>query len=115
MLEHLCVSVVSFSEQRVSVVFGYRSEHKAPQRLVESLLSQPQNLLGTFIAQYVFAHLENVYFSASWWSSLSASAHRQFRGLAVNANPYYDFPSYLHDQLVPWKFESLERFNGRGA
>jgi hypothetical protein len=114
-LEHLHLSIVSYREKQVDVVFGWRVEHAAPEALVGSLLSRPNDLIGSYIAQYVFAHLENVYFSSSWWSGLSSSDQEYVRELTVNVHPYYDPPTYRTSPLVPWALRDVVAFGGRNA
>lgn len=102
-VQHMHVSVASFRSTEVLVVIGWRREHGAPERLVHSLLSLRRELLGSYIAQYVFAHLENVYFAESWWERLSRNQQTHIQSLAANTNPYYFVPDYVDDILVPWK------------
>jgi hypothetical protein len=109
-LQHLYVSVVA-SERSPRVVLGWRKEHSAPRRFVDSLLAAPSRLFPAYFVQYVFAHLENVYFSSEWWESLARIDQERIRALAVNANAYYFPPEYTPSPSVPWSLESIERFN----
>ena len=114
-LEHLYVSVVSGTEDDVAVVFGWRIEHAAPEALLESLLSRDPDDVGSWVAQYVFAHLENVYFAHSWWLTLTEVDQQHMRELAVNSNPYYEVPAYVPSRLVPWTFTGTVGILGRTA
>lgn len=109
-LEHLYVSVVA-DQQSARVVLGWRQGHSAPKKLVDSLLATPGALLPAYFVQYVFAHLENVYFSPAWWDSLSTQDQDRIRELAGNANAYYSPPHYAATPTVPWSLSSIERFN----
>jgi hypothetical protein len=114
-VQHLYLSVASYRTSGVVVVFGWRPEHSAPARLLTSLMSRDRTLLGSYVAQYVFAHLENVYFSDSWWSSLSDTQQDHIRNLAANANPYYEQPKYIDEMIVPWTLSSIVEDDGWGA
>lgn len=108
-LEHLYVSVVA-DQQSPRVVLGWRHGHSAPQKLVDSLLATPVSLLPAHFVQYVFAHLENVYFSAKWWDSLSTQDQNRIRELAGNTNAYYFPPKYAASPTVLWSLSSIEQF-----
>lgn len=110
-LEHLFVSVVGASGSPI-VVFGWLREHTAPARMVESLLAVPEEALPSYVAQFIFAHLENVYFSVEWWNGLSSELQEHIRSLAGNANPYYFPPAYVTTPIVPWRVISSHRFGG---
>lgn len=109
-LEHLYVSVIA-DQKSPRVVLGWRAGHSAPRGLVESLLATPEPLLSAYFVQYVFAHLENVYFAADWWDALSMHDQTRIRELASNTNAYYYPPHYLDTPTVPWLFSSSEQFN----
>lgn len=110
-LQHLYLSVVA-CPTGVAVVFGWKKTFTAPERMVQSLLQLPEALLGTYIAQYIFAHLENVCFSLAWWSRLSQTEQHHVRFLAGISNPYYaqNLPTYSQKIIVPWKLASLHRY-----
>lgn len=109
-LEHLYVSVVA-DQQSPRVILGWRQRHCAPRKLVKSLLTTPGSLMSAYFVQYVFAHLENVYFSADWWGSLSPHDQNQIQELASNSNAYYYPPHYADTPTVPWLLSSIELFN----
>ncbi len=105
-IQHLYLSIVS-RPTGAAVVFGWRKDHAAPRRMVESLLAISQPLLSTYIVQFVFAHIENVYFSSSWWGALDSVSQLHLRRLAGIASPYYSQPIYVENEFVAWKFEAL--------
>ena len=102
-VQHLHISVAAFSSAGILAVAGWRREHVAPARLVESLVATREDLVGSYLAQYVFAHLENVYFASHWWDGLPPHQQHHMETLAMNANPYYFAPQYINEILVPWK------------
>lgn len=107
-LQHLYLSIVS-SEGGAAVVFGWRRDHAAPRRMVESLLAVSESLLATYIAQYVFAHLENVCFARSWWDSLDPISQLHLRQLAGITSPYYSPPTYIEREVTPWNLKVIHR------
>jgi hypothetical protein len=115
-LQHLYLSVVA-CPTGVAVVFGWRKTFTAPERMVQSLLKLPEPLIGSYIVQYIFAHLENTCFSQTWWNTLAQSQQRHIRSLAGISNPYYDeyLPAYSQEVLVPWKLASLRRYGDADA
>jgi SEC-C motif len=105
-LQHLYLSIVSRNDG-ASVVFGWRRDHDAPKRMVRSLLAVSDSLLATYITQYVFAHFENVCFAKSWWNSLDENTQLHVRRLALNVNPYYSLPTYVEQEITPWKLKKI--------
>jgi hypothetical protein len=79
---------------------------------VESLLARGEAALPGLIVQFMFAHLENTYFSSRWWASLSADDQRHLTGLAMVMNPYYEPFAYENRGLVPWQLEHVELDRG---
>lgn len=106
-LEHLYVSVVTDGGSPM-IVLGWMQEHSAPQRFVDSLVRIDPSLLPAYFLQYVFAHLENVYFSEEWWGSLSLPDQKKIQVLASNTNAYYFPPIYAVAPTVPWLLQSIE-------
>lgn len=110
-LQHLYLSVVA-CPIGAAVVFGWRTTLAAPGQMVRSLLKLPEEHLATYIAQYVFAHIENTCFSQTWWSTLNSTQQRHIRSLAGISNPYYEdyLPAYRQESLVPWRLAALHRY-----
>jgi hypothetical protein len=86
-----------------SVVIGFLADDPAPTKFVESLDALDDERLVQVLPQFVFAFIENTYFSAAWWESLTDEQKRIIKEHAVNPNAYYDTPQYAHMTLVPWK------------
>lgn len=110
-LEHLYCSIVA-CPAGAAVVFGWRKGFSAPEQMVQSFLKLPEEMLPTYLVQYVFAHIENVCFSQSWWDSLNPHLQSQIRILASIDNPYYNIPIYLTESLVPWRLSSVQQYCG---
>lgn len=107
-LQHIYLSVIA-SPIGVAVVFGWRKSFTAPRQMLNHLLRVPEPSLAAYVAQYVFAHLENVCFSESWWNMLDAKKKHHIRVLAGIGNPYYQPPPYTLDDFVPWKLITLHQ------
>ncbi|MGH9629267.1 MAG: hypothetical protein ACRD7E_13185, partial [Bryobacteraceae bacterium] len=97
---------MSASDSEGTAVFGWRSEHAAPQRFVKSLLDRDHDRLPDSIVQFMFAYIENTYFSSDWWESLNARQREAVAADAVNPNPYYVPPPFDGDALVPWRINA---------
>jgi hypothetical protein len=107
-IQHMYLSIVSCPDG-AAVVFGWRKDHSAPQRMVDSLLAVSEELLATYITQYVFAHLENVCFASCWWGSLDTASRLHLRSLAGIPSPYYKPPTYIEREFTPWKLATIHR------
>ena len=59
-------------------------------------------MLPSILVQFMFAHVENTYFSHRWWMSLAEAERNHLRDLALIHNPYYEHFEYVDAQLVPW-------------
>lgn len=109
MLQHLYISVVA-GDGAPQVVLGWRKEHSAPKLFVESLLAVSRDLFLAYFVQYIFAHLENVYFSDEWWCSLTKQDQEHIQELAGNSDAYYFPPEYIATPTVPWSLVSEEYY-----
>src|SRR5260370_26587189 len=85
----------------------WRSCERAPRQFVESLLKNETRKLASLLVQFMFAYVENTYFSAQWWESLSDFARRHLNALAAISNPYYTTFPYLPLKLVPCEITSV--------
>ena len=84
-----------------AVVFVWREGEPAPERYTRDLRNLPPRDLPGVIAQFVFAYIENAYFSADWWATLSGDEKAHVRELATMGNPYYTEWTY-RELSVPW-------------
>jgi hypothetical protein len=90
-----------------AVVLFWSTADEPPRRFVESMLSRGQDALPSLLVQFMFVHLENAYFSSSWWNSLGADDRRHLTDLAMNMNPYYEPFTYEQRRLVAWEVLDL--------
>ncbi|MCI0717902.1 MAG: SEC-C domain-containing protein [Acidobacteria bacterium] len=85
-----------------AVVLTWRSLEKAPKSFVESLLRKEKRSLPSLLVQFMFAYVENTYFSGAWWDSLPKVDRQHLQLLASISNPYYADFSYSLSEFVPW-------------
>jgi hypothetical protein len=91
-----------------AVVFLCRAGDTAPQAFIESLLKQDSEILCSLIVQFVFAYIENTFFSKDWWGSLSEVDRKHLSSLAWISNAYYeDFTYSRSRKIVPWKLTGV--------
>jgi hypothetical protein len=86
-----------------AVVLIWPSGKNAPRTFVEVLLNQGVAKIPGLLIQFMFAYVENTYFSDSWWKSLSINERNHLASLAAISNAYYTEFSYSSSQFVPWK------------
>jgi hypothetical protein len=100
-VEWLTVNVVP-TELGGALVLGHIASATAPTRFVDELNALSDDRLLEILPQFVFAYIENCYFSASWWASLSSEQQKLVTEHARNPNAYYSVPHYEESLLVPW-------------
>lgn len=105
-LEPMYLSVVR-AEGGGAVVFTWRAEDKAPAEFVSELRAISRERIPGIIIQLMLAHIENSYFSAKWWNSLSAFQKSHVRQLAQMGNPFYTHWTYLENLPVPWEITAI--------
>ena len=92
-----------------AAVFLWPAAQDAPRVFVESMLARDLRFLPGLLVQFMFFHLENTYFSASWWDSLPAFRRSHLTELAMTTSPYYSQFSYKDYDLVPWTNLTVSR------
>jgi hypothetical protein len=106
-IEELMFGIVATSDGGAGV-FAWRDCDSAPGAFVENLLSKDKSQLPHLLVQFIFAYIENTYFSEAWWSSLSEADQLQIETLAGMGNPYYTDFSYSPSlSLVPWELTDV--------
>ncbi len=85
-----------------AVVLVWRPGHSAVERFIGDLRSLRWDELPSVIVQFIFAYIENTYFSAQWWTSLSDAEKAHVRDLATMGDPYYTKWHYRPRLDVPW-------------
>jgi hypothetical protein len=88
-------------------VFLWRPEDDAPRRFLEDFRQFPRERLPGMLAQFMFAYVENTFFAADWWMSLSESVQEHLGTLARMGNPYYDNWQYIPNVVVPWSITNV--------
>lgn len=84
------------------IVLTWRTEDAAPESLVADLRALDIERVPGVVVQFIFAHIENTYFSPAWWKLLSDEQRDHIWSLASLGNPYYVPWDYMEDVPVPW-------------
>ncbi len=103
--ESLLYGVVATSNGG-TVVLTWLSRETVPRAFIESLLKHDDRRLPSLLVQFMFAYVENTYFSGRWWESLS-KADRQHLKLLAETCPYLTEFDYSLSQFVPWQITSI--------
>lgn len=90
-----------------AAVFTWLKKDSAPGTFIKSLLQKKEDLLPSILVQFMFTYIENTFFSARWWDSLSELHQGHLAALARISNPYYGSFQFLPSQLVPWKITNI--------
>jgi hypothetical protein len=97
------------TKRGAAIVFAWLNEpNRACSGLIDSIDRLKVHLLPSAIIRLVFEHGENVFFSPSWWNSLS---QKEQIGLERRANSMYDKPAsvLLDDGLRPVLWSIVEK------
>jgi SEC-C motif len=91
-----------------AAVFSWQACDSAPNRFVQSLLAKGEQKLPGLLVQFIFAYIENTYFSDDWWNSLSRVDREHIESLAAIGDPYDATFNYSPSlTLVPWKITDI--------
>jgi hypothetical protein len=90
-----------------AAVFTWLRKDPAPEAFIKSLLQKKEGLLPSILVQFMFTFIENTFFSARWWDSLSGMHQGHLATLARISNPYYGSFQFLQSKLVPWKITRI--------
>lgn len=74
---------------------------------MQSLLSNSRQRIANILVQFMFAYIDNTYFSAAWWESLSEVNRIHLTALAEMSNAYYTDFSYEPAIFVPWQVTDI--------
>lgn len=92
-----------------AAVFLWKSGQAAPEAFVDSLLRKGNERLPSLIVQFMFAYIENTYFSDEWWWSMPQIHRDHLESLAAISNAYYADFNYSYWRFVPWEVLSVVR------
>jgi hypothetical protein len=74
--------------------------------VLDSTLSFGSALLPHLLAQFMFAYVENTFFSRAWWESRRLLAQEHVAKLAVAPHPYMQPPEYAVKHVSSMNLES---------
>jgi hypothetical protein len=103
--QRLYASVVP-AEAGGALVLTWRRGEQAPERFVRDFVAHSRPQLASNLVQFLFAHIENTYFSSAWWEGLSAGEQNHVRYLATMGDPYRTRWKYTN-LSVPWAVTSV--------
>jgi hypothetical protein len=90
-----------------AVVLMWPESHTAPRLFVESMLSRGVERLPSLLVQFIFAYVENTYFSSRCWNSVPDGDQQHLASLAEISNPYYTDFLYISSPFVPWQITDI--------
>ncbi len=91
------------------VVFVWERTHRAITRFIDSLLAFPERRLPSVLAEVIFVHIENVYFSDEWWRHRTVEQAARIEDLAgthLDAGRGFMPEAYRH---LPWRVTGIQR------
>lgn len=92
-----------------AIVFTWPRGLIAPHRFIDSLESLPVAALPGVLAQFMFAHVSNTFFSVSWWQALNEVQQAWVQELAGMFEHYAKGISYKTESLVNWDVTGTTR------
>ena len=66
------------------------------------MLERGIEALPGLLTQFMFAYVENTFFSNEWWQSLTHTDRQHLTELARISNAYYTDFEYSNRSFVPW-------------
>lgn len=89
-------------------VFSWLSKYKICNDFVNSLLSAPADEIPSLLVEFMFAYVENTYFSKTWWDSLDQSKRDRLTHLATLFSGYGGFWRYSRIKLTNWHITDIK-------
>jgi hypothetical protein len=105
-IESLYVAFVQANTQH-AVMLAWREEDKSPAAWVDEFINMPLDRMAGALVQWLFAYVENTYFSQTWWETLNDDQRSTIGALAQEGNPYYNHPKYVDNLPVPWAVNGI--------
>ena len=108
-LEALTFGVVS-TPTGGAFVFSWSSQFKICSEFVNTLLSSPEEKIPSLLIEFIFAYVENTYFSKDWWDSLDKTKCNRIRQLAILPSGYGGFWRYSRIKFTNWKITGIQKY-----
>ena len=100
---------ITYDQNEGAMVMIWPNDQDAPKKFVDSILSKGKDHIPGLLLQFMFAYVENSYFSNKWWQSLTMREQKHLSNIATIPNAYYSEFSYFSNQFVPWKVTNVFR------
>jgi hypothetical protein len=72
-------------------------------------LSAPVDEIPSLLIEFMFAYVENTYFSKDWWDSLEQTKRDRLKHLAVLFSGYGGFWRYSRMKFTNWKVTNIKK------
>ena len=72
------------------------------------MLERGIKALPGLLIQFMFAYVENTFFSNDWWQSLTLTDRQHLLELARISNAYYTDFEYSNSTFVPWEVQTAK-------
>jgi len=102
-IERFYIGAAVDDSDRPGFGFTWREGDSTVERFMNELRCVPISHTPSTLVQFIFAHIENTYFSRAWWEELPQGQRAHVRDLAKMGNPYYEKWSYIDELRVPWR------------
>lgn len=89
--------------------FSWPAKNRICNQFVKEVITLPHPELASFLVEFMFAYVENTYFSESWWNSLSETKKRKISSLASTPVMYGMHPKYSKQTYTNWQITSITK------
>jgi SEC-C motif len=92
----------------VSIVLAWLKENLAPRTFWDSLTTLPAAEAPQVLTQFMFAYVENTFFSRKWWDSRRMFVRDHITALALSKHPYMEPPRFEPKHVTSLVVERLK-------
>lgn len=90
-------------------VISWLSKFKICSNFVNLLLSAPIDKIPSLLVEFMFAYVENTYFSKTWWDLLDQSKRDRLTHLATLFSGYGGFWRYSRIKFTNWQITNITK------
>ena len=106
-IEPLCYGMLVQHPLGGVVVFGWPGNTTAGPNFLDSLLQSDQRRVPGRLVQFMFAHVENTFFSTAWWEGISEGEKAIVERHVNNTNPFASPVRYASGAFVDWEITKI--------
>lgn len=112
----LAVSMIVSGEEIFHLVLTWPAEADVCRTYVETLIECARDRsLPDVLVRFLFASIENVYFSTDWWDALDERRREEVRALALQTKPDPTAVIGPEDSLVDWELVDVRQVDSADA